>query len=444
MATTANLNITHIEANQSQKEVTANEAFDILDEGLAGDLVHDMASDANYTLDTTQPAAEHENLMLHITDTGVVLTTTRDIILPANPQLHIAFNDTAQTLNFKTASGVAFGVTAGSVRLFYIEDTSFDAIPVADDSCGSSLAVTGLSDTPSAYAGGDALKHVRVNAGETALEFVTPATVTGVFWSLPYKGALVDLIAAITAVNASAGYTIVWDTEVRDTDAFVDLGAQATRITIPAGFPRVRLKASVQVINLAADNAVEIKIKKNGVVMAENFAQTETGLTTLSIQVMTHVLDVSATDYFEVEIETESDTNIDVSIGSWFEMEVLEVDTAASPPYDIGFFFSTTPLNAQEVFRMEALRDFTHVDPPTGATAEARVASTGDVSFSVARNGSQYATVRFNITAAGVWAFDAAADEVFVAGDTLTVIAPATADVTLADIAIFLDGVRNN
>lgn len=443
MATTANLNITHIEANQSQKEVTANEAFDVLDEAVAGDLVHDMASDANYTLDTTQPAAEHENLMLHITDTGVLLTTTRDIILPSNPQLHIAFNDTAQTLNFKTSGGVAFGVSAGGVRLFYIEDTSFDAIPVSDDSGGSTLAFTALTDTPSAYAGGDALKHVRVNAAEDALEFVTPATVTGVFWSLPYKGALVDLNAALTAINASSGYTIVWDQEARDTDAFVDLGSNDTRITVPAGFPRVRLKASIQVINLTADNAFSIRILKNGAVMAENAGQAETGLTTLSIQVMTHVLDVSAADFFEVEIETQSDTNIDISIGTWFELEVVEVDTATTPPYDIGFFFSTKPLNSQEVFRMEALRNFTHVDPPAGATAEARVAGSEDRSFSVARNGSQYATVRFNISATGVWAFDSAADEVFVAGDTLTIIAPSTADSTLEDIAIFLDGVRN-
>ena len=91
---------------------------------------------------------------------------------------------------------------------------------------------------------------------------------------------------------------------------------------------------------------------------------------------------------------------------------------------------------------MEAVRAFTHPDPGTGSTGEARVASTGNVAFSAKRNGVQYATVTFNISATGTWAFDAASDEDFVAGDTLTFTAPATADTTLEDIAIFLKGIR--
>ncbi len=110
--------------------------------------------------------------------------------------------------------------------------------------------------------------------------------------------------------------------------------------------------------------------------------------------------------------------------------------------YDLGFFYSGKPTDSQEVFRMESVRAWTHPDPGTGSTGEARVASTGNVAFSVRRNGTQYATVTFNISASGTWAFDAAADENFAAGDTLTVLAPATADATLEDIAIFLKGLR--
>jgi hypothetical protein len=50
MATTPNLLITHIETNQSQKEVTANEGLDILDEAVAGEFTHEFIADANYTL----------------------------------------------------------------------------------------------------------------------------------------------------------------------------------------------------------------------------------------------------------------------------------------------------------------------------------------------------------------------------------------------------------
>lgn len=112
-------------------------------------------------------------------------------------------------------------------------------------------------------------------------------------------------------------------------------------------------------------------------------------------------------------------------------------------PYDFGMFFVGIPTNAQEVFRMEAVRGFTIADGAPNSTGEARVASTGNVAFSVKKNGTQFATVTFNISASGTWAFDAASDEVFSAGDTLTIVAPATADATLEDISIFVKGFRS-
>lgn len=442
MATTPNLGITHIEANQSQKEVTANEAFDVLDEGLAGQLTHNMASDANYTLDTSEPAKEHENLVLHITDTGVVLTTTRDIILPATKQMHVAWNATAQSLRFKTATGTAFTVAAGSVRLFYI-DSSGNAIAVADDSGGVTPPdFTDLGDTPANYTG-QAGKVVKVKGAEDGLEFVTESAATGVFWAVPFKGALVDLASDILAVNATAGYTVVWDTEVRDTDAFVNLGTNATRITVPSGIQIARLHASIALANFSGSGAILVRIKKNGTAVNEYRADHDGGYTNPTIQCQTHALAVSTSDYFEVELSIQSDTNVDVKAGSYFELEVLQTDTAVNPPYDLGFFYSGKPTNTQEVFRMEAVRNFYIPDGAPGSTAEARVASTGNVAFSVKKNGTQFATVTFNVTAAGVWAFDAAADESFVAGDTLSVTAPASADATLEDIAIFIKGIRN-
>lgn len=112
-------------------------------------------------------------------------------------------------------------------------------------------------------------------------------------------------------------------------------------------------------------------------------------------------------------------------------------------PYDLGMYFIGKPTNAQEVFRMEAVRAFTIPDGGPGSTGESRVASTGNVAFSIRRNGTQFATVTFNISASGTWAFDAASDETFSAGDTLTIIAPATADSTLEDISIFIKGNRS-
>jgi hypothetical protein len=439
MATTPNLGITHIEANQAQKEVTANEGFDILDEGLAGQLTHDMASDANYTLDTSEPDKEHENLVLHITDTSVNLTTTRDIILPDSKQLHVAWNATAQTLRFKTASGTAYSVAAGDVRLFYI-DSSNDAQAVSDDGAAPGYPTfLNITDTPASYSG-EGGKVLKVKGSQDGVEFVTESAASGVFWAVPYKGALVDLASAITAVNASAGYAVVWDTEVRDTDSFVNLGVNATRITIPAGFSLARFAASLIVNNLTANQTFTVKILKNGTALADSRMDTEIGQTTRAIQVTTPVISVSNTDYFEVQITTESDTNIDVAADSWFQLEIMETTGGGNPPYDVGMFYSGIPGNSQEVLRLEATRGFTVPDGATGSNALARVASTGDVTFSIKRNGSEFATCRFNITAAGV--FTQSGDETFAEDDDLTIVAPATADASLEDISIFLKGTR--
>jgi hypothetical protein len=116
-------------------------------------------------------------------------------------------------------------------------------------------------------------------------------------------------------------------------------------------------------------------------------------------------------------------------------------------PYDFGVFYSGVPGNSQEIFRMEAVRAFTIADGAPGSTANARVESTGSAVFSIRKNGVQFATVTWSAGSPtnydGTWAFDTAADESFVAGDVLTMVGPSTADTTLEDIAIFVKGSRD-
>lgn len=120
---------------------------------------------------------------------------------------------------------------------------------------------------------------------------------------------------------------------------------------------------------------------------------------------------------------------------------------SVTPPYDLGFFFAGSPTNGQEVFRMQAVRAFTIPDGAPGSNAIARVESTGTAVFSLRRNGAQFATVTFSAGSPtiyeGVFAYDVAADEVFAEDDVFTIIAPSTADASLADISIFLKGVRS-
>ena len=442
MVTTPNLGITHIETQQSQKEVTANEAFDVLDEGLAGELIHDFASDANYTLDVSEPDKEDENLVLHMTDTSVNLTTTRDVILPDVRQLHVAWNDTAETLNFKTSGGTGPAVGAGDISIIYCDATNVEILSDA----GASLAFLSLTDVAASSYSGETLKLVRVNAGETGLEFVTAGVSSATHFNRPFKGAGVHLTSDAISVDASgAGLDISWDAETYDSDDFVDIGSEATRITIPSGFSFCQFYGQVGMSNVTAGSDIEIAIYKNGAIMT-GFGGTiqdlEVTETSPNVNLTSPVFAITNTDYFELHV-TCTDSDIDLEADrTWFAMTAVELDSAVNPPYDIGFFFAGAPTNAQEILRFTFTRDVTMVASATGSYAESRVASIGDVTFDFKNNGAaSFATCRFNITATGV--FTMASEENFVDGDVLTVLAPATADANLVDIGFTLKMTRD-
>src|SRR5579871_5873640 len=100
MTTTPNLLLTHIVASQSQKEVTANSAFDGLDEALCNPTVVAM-SDADLTLTDAQMLG---NMYLSFTGT---LTAALTITVPVHAKLILIENDTTGgfALNVKVPGG---------------------------------------------------------------------------------------------------------------------------------------------------------------------------------------------------------------------------------------------------------------------------------------------------------------------------------------------------
>jgi hypothetical protein len=104
--------------------------------------------------------------------------------------------------------------------------------------------------------------------------------------------------------------------------------------------------------------------------------------------------------------------------------------------YDIGFFAADVMTDAEIIARFVAVRAFTVPVSATGSQAKAETASTGDVSFELQKNGVAFGTVRFNASATG--AFTVASATSFAIGDVLKLVAPATADATLADVGISL------
>jgi hypothetical protein len=122
-----------------------------------------------------------------------------------------------------------------------------------------------------------------------------------------------------------------WDTDFGTvaSDAY-DLHNTVTnnsRLTIPASWPSacVRLSAQVRLLNITADQWVQLSMKMNGVGAFVAVATFETGSTTPAYQLFSPEIYCSAGDYFELSIQVESDTTVDIdSTGSWFRIEVIQ------------------------------------------------------------------------------------------------------------------------
>jgi len=125
-------------------------------------------------------------------------------------------------------------------------------------------------------------------------------------------------------------------------------------------------------------------------------------------------------------------------------MDVYEVNSGGSGPvpvpYDVGTSISGKPEDNELVVRYVFVRTVTLPSGLAGSHASAGVGSTGNVSFSLSKNGAAVGSIDFNASATGTFTF--ASDQTFAPGDVLTIRAPTPQDATLADVSITLAGTR--
>ncbi len=126
-----------------------------------------------------------------------------------------------------------------------------------------------------------------------------------------------------------------------------------------------------------------------------------------------------------------------------FPVHLSSIVGAAGNPgfYDIGATYNGTFATDTEVLRIPFVRSISFPIDLPASWGKLKSATTATTDFDLQKNGVSFGTMRF-ITAATVATFISVAGASFVAGNTLTVMSPATPDITAADLGFILTGVR--
>lgn len=159
------------------------------------------------------------------------------------------------------------------------------------------------------------------------------------------RGALAHKVADETA-DYSTQAAVPWDKEARDTDSIHDTATNNTRMTVPTGVTLVQLQGSVLITGATSGEHANLYLTKNGVQTAIGLPSTkgEVTDTVLSMAVASAVLEVTAGDYFELELEVETDTSVTLDNDrSWFSLEIVE---ATLVPGGAGKQTLTIPVSA--------------------------------------------------------------------------------------------------
>ncbi len=328
--TSPNLAVPHLAAAQAQKEVTINAAVDLLDRAVTDVLTVDLgAGDGALTA---------EQYRRHRVFRAANVTAARTLTLPAIRR-EVAIDNADGTATLTVARGAgSVAVPGGAALTVYTDGTANGIRPIGGVGGGGGSSFVDLPDTPSSYAG-QSLRPVRVNVGETGLEFFAPGLSAG-NWAVPFRGAL--LRRSSDATSLTFPWLAAWQTAVYDTDTFWSAG-NPTRLTVPAGVTRVRLHGSVRLPDAAGTGAINLQILRNGAAPSATYPGTAawsvrvggTGFSDNPAFFITPVLAVSPGDFFELRVNRTglgTPTTVLADAATFLAIEVIEVSTAEQAP----------------------------------------------------------------------------------------------------------------
>ncbi len=139
-----------------------------------------------------------------------------------------------------------------------------------------------------------------------------------------FCGCLVKKASDLTGQNITTATAITWDTETYDYGGWHDTGSNTSRMTVPTGVTRVRLLGQIRLENVNANNWAAAFVKKNGSAAFDGPPEQLIGNASSSVfvQIVSPVLEVTAGDYFELFGQVQSDTSVDIKAQtSWFAIE---------------------------------------------------------------------------------------------------------------------------
>ncbi len=326
-----NLDLDQVAGNQNQKEVTGNDQAGQLDAALTEEDTFLITSSNARTL----TAEEFRRRFFFIIDEDGGDPANGAIVLTVPAQKRGPFiirNDTAFAVTV-TISGQP--VTAPVVPVGGFSILTCDATNVRSPSASASgINFVDLGDTPGSFSGASLFK-VRVNAGETDLEFVTDggAVADRAASSVPpFKGARAALSSdhALTAVTDNP---ISWGAEDFDTDDFHDNASDNERLTVPvgSGITKVILIATLN-MSTPSSGTIHAYIAKNGGASPGEGGQSEdigiSGQDFMSITV--GPIAVVEGDYFEVYINPANTGQLDNNNATRFTMYAIETDASGT------------------------------------------------------------------------------------------------------------------
>ncbi len=426
---TENLQIPDIAASQSQKEVTANAAHNLLDRAANKNVQKTITGADTFTVTETR-----ENMLIELTGTpGSAFTVNMP---DTNKRTVAVLNNTGQVATIRNSAGAGADqpvIADAAQSLFHYDGVDFTEIGGG----GGAEVFTGLTDTPVSYSG-QGLKPVRVNSGANALEFFTDGGGAG---RAPFKGALVKKDANQTGISTTfPGTALTWEAEEYDTGTFHDNVTNNERITVPAGSGIVRVRLSANVVMATDSNDKQLAIFKNGVEFpgSAQVLHASDGTSKERLNITTPVISVAEGDFFEVFAwQNISTGTVEFDDETWFAMEVVEDGDTAN--YDFHGWRAGVPTVSVVVQRFVAPRAISFAVDFPPSEGHAGTAPSAATSFDIQKNGGSIGSMDF-ASAATVATFTVASTTDLAAGDRLEIIAPANLN-GLADLSFTLAGV---